>query len=294
MVFKRLIRRVARGSKHCRKRKSIRRRLLLARKAGRKTNFLVRNTGHDEAKPLMTTIVDSLPQVSLFPRKSSPIVAPLGESLLKSSVPRTPHRDDEGPPPPMNTPPPLPVGSHPPCPTSHARLPHACISLCYKEHLRPGRGEGRLFTANSNSTASPPQKQIRFNANVRITEIPSHIHYTRDVRESMWTTPRQMARNERRNRFEFTTEGRDWRECKEEEDFVVWSTTGKLLHPATHARLYQNLLAKRKLAAAKRNVTLLLSEDKPPPNKSQPGPVIPTNGGNKHLENISLGGLITL
>ena len=305
MVFQRISKRIAaRGCKHSSKRKVARRRLLLARKAGRRSffDFLTGNGKQDEATPLMATIVesirDSVPSASCFNLKSSQVIdfAPLPETIRvrQNTVPRTPHRDDEGPPPPMRTPPPLPLGSHPPCPTSHARLPHACISLSYREHLRPGRGDGRLFTENSNAKAPPAGKQVRFHANIRVTEIPSHVHYTKEVRESMWTTPRQILRNERRNRFEFATEGREWRDCKEEHDFVVWSTTGKLLHPATHARLYQQLVAKRKLAAAKRNVTLLLSEEKPPPNKSQPGPVIPTNCGNAHLKNISLGGLTEL
>ena len=146
MVFKKINKRIAaRGRKSRSKRKGVRRRLLVARKAGRRSlfDFLTRNGKRDEAKPLMANIVDSIrdsiPPASFFSSKSSQVITPLSETLRQNTVPRTPHRDDEGPPLPMHTPPPLPLGSQPPCPTSHSRLPHACISLSYRELLRPGR-----------------------------------------------------------------------------------------------------------------------------------------------------------
>ena len=291
MVFKRLSKRIAaRSRKHRSMKWGIRRRArFLNRKGARvRSNDLATQDGTvDEMKPLLANIVDQLPSSHL---KSSPLTAPSTKEPRRITVPRTPNIDNDGPPPPMPTPPPLPIGSRPPSPTSHARLPHVCISFSYRAPLGPGRGAGRLFTANSNEEAPPPPQEprgVRFQSTIQITEIPSHIHYTKQVRESMWSSPSELARNERRNRHEFAADGRDWRSCKEEDEFVVWTPTGKLLHPATHERLYQRAVVKKKLAEAKRNIALVLGQ---PTQTRYPGSLrLPSHGKKKgHVRHWSL------
>lgn len=198
------------------------------------------NTTKPFASPPRTSIRPLPPMSPNVRRASSP------RRLMRSPLPKS---RPGVPPPPMPTPPPIPSGVHPPCPTAFARLPHACISLSYRVPIRPARklcrddsprcSEDRLEDDDDEFK----QASVSFRPDAQVMEIPSHIHYTQEVRNTLWQDEKERLRNTRRNKIEFFYEREDMNNVLEEESFIGFK--GRLLHPVTH-KLLMNAIVRGK------------------------------------------------
>jgi len=81
------------------------------------------------------------------------------------------------------------------------------------------------------------EKKVSFKEMVEVRFVPIFSDYSQRVRESYWNNSQDIWDAATRNTFEFESEGYDWRQAFEEEDFTQWG--GQLVHPAhTHANDY--------------------------------------------------------
>jgi len=132
-----------------------------------------------------------------------------------------------------------------------------------------------IITFTATRKVARGHRRIRFHPLVEVMEIPSHMHYTKQTRHAMWTPIAASRRNERRNRIEFLSEngGKDWRECTEEEDFILWPRSGIYLHPETYRRVYKKALEKKRTAEAeeRKKRSRRRFGIQPPPFQDYPG-----------------------
>ena len=83
-------------------------------------------------------------------------------------------------------------------------------------------------------TTPAREQRVSWNQNVKLYRIPSHESYTDEEWCNMWIDGDTLEYEKDRNTFEFTTDGADWRNATEEEDFQE-APDGSLVHPATAA-----------------------------------------------------------
>ena len=124
-----------------------------------------------------------------------------------------------------------------PKPTELPRLPHAAIRQAYNSPMKAGKP-----LQGGQDEPSCPRRRIRWESQVTVVEIPSHREYSSSVRDSLYTPRMTVHANRVRNYLEFSANGENWRECREEDEFIV--VAGMLLHPHT-ASLCLQVLAER-------------------------------------------------
>ncbi|CAB9503070.1 expressed unknown protein [Seminavis robusta] len=140
------------------------------------------------------------------------------------------------------TPPPIPSRSKPPpCPTAYPRLPHTSISVSYSMPLQEFQSYPGMPKPKEESSS-----RVCFASSVQVMEIPSHVHYSKQARDAMWTSPKDIDRLAKRNAYEYWADGKQWEDCKEEDEMLEWN--GKLLHPFTYERM-QNMIAQTRMEA---------------------------------------------
>lgn len=74
-------------------------------------------------------------------------------------------------------------------------------------------------------------RRIQFNSNVMVVPIPSRHAYSKRIKQAFWMGGAEIQANAERNRYEFASEGWDFHQVLEDEDFYVDTSTGQLVHP---------------------------------------------------------------
>ncbi|KAG7351970.1 hypothetical protein IV203_008018 [Nitzschia inconspicua] len=74
-------------------------------------------------------------------------------------------------------------------------------------------------------------RRIQFNNNVMVVPIPSRHAYSKRIKQAFWMNGAELQANAERNRYEFASEGWDFHQVLEDEDFYVNTVTGQLVHP---------------------------------------------------------------
>lgn len=106
-----------------------------------------------------------------------------------------------------------PIQLPPPLKKRNNRLP-------YKSHFS---GEGKSLIQAGH------KRKIRFYPFASVSIIPNRMDYTESERENMWTSEEDQFRDKQRNAVEFAYENGDWRQVKEEKDFI--RIRGEWIHP---------------------------------------------------------------
>lgn len=113
----------------------------------------------------------------------------------------------------------------PQAPTEFSRLPHPDVRSSYQKPLKivQACGFGQLET---------PSGTVKFKSEVSVIVIPSRREYSAAVKKTLWTGRKELRAQAMRNTLEYRTDGKDdWRECREETEFVFLN--GELMHPHT-------------------------------------------------------------
>jgi hypothetical protein len=76
-----------------------------------------------------------------------------------------------------------------------------------------------------------PKRRVHFDTETTIYEIPSHTEYSDADRNRIWSSSVDILRNAERNRREFSSEGWDWYQVKEETEMFFDKTTRQYIHP---------------------------------------------------------------
>lgn len=76
------------------------------------------------------------------------------------------------------------------------------------------------------------KKNVTFYERVRVRTIPSHREFDPETRDRLFYDPYVFEAEMNRNKFEFWTDGRNWRRASEEKDFHE-AEDGSLVHPAS-------------------------------------------------------------
>lgn len=75
------------------------------------------------------------------------------------------------------------------------------------------------------------KRSIRFDSEVRVISIPSHSEYSKNLKEFIWNSPREIQQNASRNRREFAAEGWNWRNVVEEDQMYLDRSSLEFIHP---------------------------------------------------------------
>lgn len=123
-------------------------------------------------------------------------------------------------------------------PTSLARLPHPSIRMEYERPLSQWHHRQQHETPHataSRGTASESCSCVTFKSRVTVVEIPSFRDYCADSRKRIWATAKERKETKTRNNREFSADHRDWRKCREDDEFVMLE--GQMVHPHTFWRI---------------------------------------------------------
>ena len=99
--------------------------------------------------------------------------------------------------------------------------------------------QARIMSIPKTSTTlstSPDKLQKRpravsFDNEVNVRVIPSKDMYSKRVKQDLWTSEQDLEANARRNLVEFESEGRDFSNAVEDDDFVTCPRSGEKVHP---------------------------------------------------------------
>uniref|UniRef100_A0A7R9W123 Uncharacterized protein n=1 Tax=Pseudictyota dubia TaxID=2749911 RepID=A0A7R9W123_9STRA len=100
-----------------------------------------------------------------------------------------------------------------------------------------GKTTGRLSRSqlSQESLAGTKRKRTRrrvsLKADVAVVPIPRREEYSDRIKERLWSSAAELYRNAARNAVEFASEGWNWRNVTEDEDMLVHSVSGELVHP---------------------------------------------------------------
>ena len=86
-------------------------------------------------------------------------------------------------------------------------------------------------TASLSSGSSPGGRRLTFNEEVSVCPIPKRNEYSNRIRQHLWFSPNDLARNAERNAIEFASEGFDWRNVIECDEMYRDIRTNELIHP---------------------------------------------------------------
>ena len=76
-------------------------------------------------------------------------------------------------------------------------------------------------------------RKVSFDTKVKEATIPSRHSYSQRIRTKLWSSSEDIVHNAMRNEFEFSFDGRDWRNSREESDFIsVTPSSDEKIHPA--------------------------------------------------------------
>eukprot|EP00956_Cyclotella_meneghiniana_P042739 scaffold249308_cov70-Cyclotella_meneghiniana.AAC.9 len=76
-------------------------------------------------------------------------------------------------------------------------------------------------------------RKVSFDAKVKEATIPNRHSYSQRIRTKLWSSSEDIAHNAMRNEFEFSFDGRDWRNSREESDFIsIAPSSDEKIHPA--------------------------------------------------------------
>ena len=75
------------------------------------------------------------------------------------------------------------------------------------------------------------RRRVSIESNVTVVPIPSRAEYGPQARERLWSSADELYRNAARNALEFASEGWHWRTVVEDDDMLVHSVSGELIHP---------------------------------------------------------------
>ncbi len=104
--------------------------------------------------------------------------------------------------------------------------------------------ERTISSSFSSSESSSPvsagkkTRKLTFNTEVLVCPIPQRVDYSKRIRDCLWTSPEEAARNAERNAIEFASEGWDWRLALDDEDMYQHASTSELIHPI-HVELWR-------------------------------------------------------
>lgn len=88
-----------------------------------------------------------------------------------------------------------------------------------------------LRTKSEASTRRPRRRRVHFDPDTSVYVIPHHTDYSPKERTLIWTSTLEILRNAQRNRREFSSEGWDWRQVKEEDEMFYDTSTAEYIHP---------------------------------------------------------------
>ena len=104
------------------------------------------------------------------------------------------------------------------------------------------KGSEPSVPSKSNHKAKSPS--VSFEDFVVVHPIPNIDAYTEEMKSAIWTNSEQMEQEVMRNYLEFASEGMNWQDTLEEEDFFEYNN--ELIHPVhilnRHCSLQQNFL----------------------------------------------------
>uniref|UniRef100_A0A7S2MMZ8 Uncharacterized protein n=1 Tax=Helicotheca tamesis TaxID=374047 RepID=A0A7S2MMZ8_9STRA len=81
------------------------------------------------------------------------------------------------------------------------------------------------------NSSSPPDTTVKFHGEVTVFSLPSPTDYPSDVWSDLYLSEEDLELNMKRNRKEFDYDFRDWMNATEEEDMILSTQTGELMHP---------------------------------------------------------------
>lgn len=140
-----------------------------------------------------------------------------------------------------------------------SRLPGESLRLSYSVPLT----RGVVCRRNRRTNTVTKISRVRFEENVSIIEIPSHRSYSRDTKQRMWNGTRQIRADANRNKIEWAADGRDWKNCKEEDEMLTLA--GELIHPVTYLSLQRCSQRRLFLRLRQENRKDASSLESPPP-----------------------------
>jgi len=76
-----------------------------------------------------------------------------------------------------------------------------------------------------------PPKKVLFDDNVLVVPIPSRHEYSDRIKKAFWRDGQEIKNIADRNRYEYISEGWDWKLVLEDEDMYVDINTGDKVHP---------------------------------------------------------------
>jgi len=84
------------------------------------------------------------------------------------------------------------------------------------------------------------KRQVSFDNSVSVVPIPKRDAYSYRIKNRIWNSAIEIHENAHRNAVEFSAENWDWRQVREEEEFLICVDTGEKVHPV-HASFYQEV-----------------------------------------------------
>lgn len=95
---------------------------------------------------------------------------------------------------------------------------------------------GTSATAESDDTstlssASERHRSLTFDEEVSVVHIPRRDQYSSRIQQHLWNDPETLRANAMRNTIEYSADGWKWQDVREEEEHVVCSESGELIHP---------------------------------------------------------------
>jgi len=87
------------------------------------------------------------------------------------------------------------------------------------------------LAASAKQRLKKKKRRVHFHPDTRVYEIPPHTEYSPVEHKQIWTSTAEIARNVQRNRREFSTEGWNWLQVKEEDEMFFDKATKQYIHP---------------------------------------------------------------
>jgi hypothetical protein len=86
-------------------------------------------------------------------------------------------------------------------------------------------------SSSPNSTNSNSTSTVQFHETVSVVEIPSRYQYSNRIKKFIWSNSYEISEMAERNTIEFESEGYDWRNVVMDDDMLIDSINGELIHP---------------------------------------------------------------
>ena len=145
------------------------------------------------------------------------------------------------------------ITTHRPDLTQIVRLPDPSVCISYRKPLkRPATCKADRLSIideekeeewNDNeykylfTKANDLKTKVSFKETTTCIEVPSHHDYGSRSRKKLWDRYWGSELRQEQCRLEFQADGKDWRNCTEEEDMAILEN-GELVHPITYWTMY--------------------------------------------------------